>query len=187
MKKILLQVLTPRFVLLLAAAIVVSFWYPKVGLCLAGLSPFVGGLGALTFDTMNVFLSWAGGAWSTQASASPLNLTNAQVVAAGETYLNVTGAQGAGFNVNTPTAFSLINYLTQILGFTPKVGFTWQFSLINNGTGQTATLVGGTGVTISGTATVANNTVREWLCTITNNSLNSNAAITMQNVDSGNV
>lgn len=59
------------------------------------------------------------------------------------------------------------------------VGDTWMFRFVNKNSG-TATLAGGTGVTLSGTATAATNTWTDWQVLIATAS-----TITMTNVGSG--
>jgi hypothetical protein len=66
-------------------------------------------------------------------------------------------------------------------------GTTFRLEYINNGTGNTATILAGTGVTLTGTMTIANNTVRTLLGTVLNgtpqqvfaaNTTNSSAVVT---------
>lgn len=112
-------------------------------------------------------------------STSGVTLTANQLISG---IINRTGTNAGAFNDTTPTAQSIIDALVanQILGsavtnFTgnpgqlgAQQGTTFRLNYINNGTTQTATIVGGTNVTVSGTATVANNTIREFLASIDN-------------------
>lgn len=76
--------------------------------------------------------------------------------------INLVGnGGGAGYNVTTPTAAAIIALMGDNVpqdGSASFLGF-----LQNDGTGQTATLVGGTGVTVVNTATVATNANRHFL------------------------
>lgn len=179
---LLLKAILGVIVVLIKGAILLFAAIFKKGCLLLGLTlPFpLGGLGAMTYQQAMSILNWAGGAWSTQAIAGALTLTVAQMLGAGEVYLSLTGAPGAGFNLTTPTAAAILAQLTQLIGFVPPPNFTWQF-IMNNQTGQTATLVGGTGVTVNGTTTLATGGSRDWLCTLTANG--SSPAVVIQSVN----
>lgn len=140
----------------------------------------VTGFGAFSPSTASGLLQWAAGAWSTSAT-NGFTLTAAQMAAAADTFLTLTANNANA--VATPTAALLLQGLTAALGFVPVSGFTWKFTVSNQGN-NTVTLSGGTGVTINGTATVATTVNRTWLCTITNSSNPSAAAVTLQNVGS---
>lgn len=153
------------------------------GPLLAGGLPLGAG-GVLDQKAMQALATWDGGNFSSQAVTTSFTATVTQLLQGSQTWLILTGAPGAGFNVTTPTAQQLVQQYTNAYGAPPAVGSTWAFEIVNQGTGQTATLVGGTGVTITGTATVATATTRTWLCTFTNNTNSSAAAVTMQNIAS---
>ena len=88
------------------------------------------------------------------------------------------GTQVGGFNDTTPSASQIVaailgnrDYVDNSLNSPVSIpsGLTFRFRYLNT-TGQTATLVAGTGVTITGTATIATVTGREYLVTIVNGS-----------------
>jgi len=88
--------------------------------------------------------------------------------------INITAASG-GFNATLPTTAQLL----AAMGPTVQTDGSYcePFHIMNNGSGQTATLViGDSSTTLTGTATVPNNTVREFLVTVTGPS-----TITFQN------
>lgn len=90
----------------------------------------------------------------------------AAMIASG--YLNRTGAAGGAYNDTTDTAANILTALTNQNNNGVQPGTSFKFRYKNNATAQTATLVGGTGVTIVGTATIANNAWRDFLVTIQN-------------------
>lgn len=60
------------------------------------------------------------------------------------------------------------------------IGQTYELEIMNSNAGGPVTLIGGTGVTVTGTATIANGTARFFIVTF-----NSATAVTIQNVGSG--
>src|SRR6185312_14110571 len=75
--------------------------------------------------------------------------------------LALTGALGAGANATTDTAANIIAAMPS-----PSVGTTYKLRIINESSGNFAwTIVGGSGVTVTGTATIAQNTWREFMVT----------------------
>lgn len=137
--------------------------------------------GALTQQAMQGLATWDSGSWSTYAPAASFAMTPAQALNGSNTYLTLTGAIGAGFNVTTPTASQLYQQYLAAYGVPPTVGSTFTFELSNQ-TGETATLVNGTGVTINGTATVLTTVNRTWLATFT--AVGATPAVTYQNLAS---
>ena len=111
--------------------------------------------------------------------------TAAHVVAAAkltggakDVVLAMTGALGAGATATTDTAANIIAAIP--LG-QRYVGFTYKLRVVNESSGAFAwTVAGGTGVTVTGTATVAQNTWREFIVTIA-----SATTVTLQNVGTG--
>jgi hypothetical protein len=90
-----------------------------------------------------------------------ITLTTAQFL---QGIINVTVSGGAA-NLTLPTTAQLL----AAMGPTVPIDGTWAepFHVMNNGTGQTLTLVAGdASTTITGTATVATNTYREFLVTV---------------------
>lgn len=106
-------------------------------------------------------------------SISAAGFTAAQMAGAAFVDLQTSGATA----VTTPTA-------TQILAALPVVSLGLSYILrIYNTNGGTLTLTGGTGVTITGTATIATNVWREYLVTVTGIST---PTVTLQNRGAGN-
>lgn len=90
-----------------------------------------------------------------------------------------TGASG-GFTLNLPTTAALIAALGGPNVLPIDGSFSKRITIINDGTGQTGTLtVGDASTTITGTATIATNTVREFALTITGAN-----AVSIQNMGS---
>lgn len=87
-----------------------------------------------------------------------VSMTAAQVTGSGigRTVIARTGAPGGGFNDATPTAAQIVAALPGAV-----IGTTFWMRVLNS-TGQTQTLVAGTNVTISGTATTPNGTSHEF-------------------------
>ena len=147
----------------------------------------LGAGGVLDQKAMQALATWDGGNFSSQGVAASFVATPAQIVNGSTTYLILTAnGIGANFNVTTPSAQQLAQQYKAAYGVLPAVGSTFQFELVNSGSGFQATLVAGAGVTVTGTATVANNTTRMWLVTFTNpgDSLGNGAAVTFQNINS---
>lgn len=181
-----------RFLFWLAASYAVALvchllgQHEAAGILLAGGLP-IGAGGALYDSTLKGLATWDGGNFSSQAVAASFVMTPTQACNGSQTWLILTaGGVGAGFNVTTPSAQQLVQQFKAAYGTLPAVGSTFSFELINNGVGQTATLVAGAGVTITGTATAATNTTRTWLVTFTNAGDPSGlgAAVTYQNLTS---
>lgn len=87
--------------------------------------------------------------------------------------LALTGALTAAANATTDTAANIIAAL-------PSPGMTYKLRIINESSGAFAwTLVGGTGVTINGTATIAQDTWREFVVSATG------TTVSLQNVGTG--
>lgn len=89
--------------------------------------------------------------------------------------VNITAASG-GFNITLPSTSALLGSLGPTI---PLDGsYSEPFSILNNGSGQTGTLVAGdANTTVTGTATVANNTRR--LFQVTVNAANAAGVITI--------
>ena len=92
--------------------------------------------------------------------------------------LAMTGALAAGETGTTDTA---ANIIAAIPVYQRGVGFSYKLRVINESSGAFDwTVAGGTGVTVTGTATVAQNTWREFLVTIA-----TATTITMQSTGTG--
>lgn len=91
-------------------------------------------------------------------------LTAAQVTGSGtgNAVINRTGSNSGGFNDVTPAASAIIAAI-------PGCGVNtyFRFLMYNNGTGQTQTVTAGSGVTVTGVATTANNTTHEFTGVVT--------------------
>jgi hypothetical protein len=103
--------------------------------------------------------------FSTNSSvASPVLLTPVQVAGDMLTTVNLTGAHGVGFNAQLPSVASLQAAYPYLLTLGAQVVLT----IGNIGTGQIATITQSAGGwTLTGTMTLANNTWREVVLTIT--------------------
>lgn len=184
MRRIVLMILITFCFCLLLGLCTHSLWSLPLAL---GMGLPIGAGGALYDTTLKGLATWDGGNFSSQAVAAAFVMTPLQACNGSQTWLILTaGGVGAGFNVTTPSAQQLVQQFKAAYGVLPAVGSTFSFELINNGVGQTATLVGGTGVTITGTTTVATNTTRLWLVTFTNagDSNGLGATVTYQNLTS---
>jgi hypothetical protein len=119
-------------------------------------------------------------AYNTNTAVTATTLTAAEMTGGfvGVT-LNLTGTLTAAANATTDTAANIVAAIPQAQRY---VGFTYKLRVINSSSGAFAwTVVGGTGVTVTGTATVAQNTWREFVVTLGA----SLTAVTLQNVGTG--
>lgn len=131
-------------------------------------SSLVGNLNAITPLTNEQY--------NTNAATTATTATVSQMAGANDCVLNMTGTLGAGANLTTPTATALISALFG--PNSPVIGSSWKVRILNTSGGAfTWTLVGGTGVTVNGTATIAQNTWREFQVTVS-----SATTLTMQNI-----
>lgn len=110
-------------------------------------------------------------------SSVAVTLTGAQLIAG---ITDISGSPGAGVAMTTPTAAQIIAALPNTI---PGDGINLSIYIMNDGTGQTITLSGGTGVTINGTATIATNTCRQFIVNVNVN----NAAVNMVNIGTQNL
>ena len=118
-------------------------------------------------------------AYNTNTATAATTITAAQMTGGfSDVALAMTGALTAAANATTDTA---ANILAAIPVSQRYIGFTYVLRVINESSGAFAwTVVGGTNVTVTGTATVAQNTWREFLVKIATVS-----TITMQSVGTG--
>lgn len=114
--------------------------------------------------------------FTTNATDTTITAAAGTLTGAGECFYATTAAGAGGIALTTRTA-------TQMFADTPNahIGLSWIATIISDG-GGTVTLTAGTGVTITGTATVATNTWRRFRCTFT-----SATAVTMQAVQVGTI
>lgn len=95
--------------------------------------------------------------------------------------LAMTGALAAGAIATTDTAANIIAAIPSKL---LTVGYSYQLRIINESSGAFAwTIAGGTGVTVAGTATIVQNTWRDFVVTVTG--VGSSAAVTLQSAGTG--
>ena len=103
------------------------------------------------------------------------NLTGSSI----DVSLALTGALTAGANATTDTAANIVAAMPS-----PSVGTSYKLCIINESSGAFSwTVVGGTGVTVNGTATIAQNTWREFVVIVT--AVGASPAVTLQNVGTG--
>lgn len=104
--------------------------------------------------------------------ATAANLTGG----AADVVLALTGALAAAATLTTDTAANILKAIPEVY-----VGQTYKLRVINESTGAFAwTVAGGTGVTLSGTATIAQNTWRDFVVTVS-----SLTAVALQSVGTG--
>jgi hypothetical protein len=118
--------------------------------------------------------------YGTNAATSATTLNASSLTgAADEVVLNMTGTLAAGATATTDTAANIIAAIPQAQRY---AGATYMLRVINSSSGAFAwTIAGGSGVTVSGTATVAQNTWREFLVTLGANL----ATVTLQSLGTG--
>lgn len=114
--------------------------------------------------------------FTTVSSSSQTLTASAASVAGG--ILNRTGSPAGAVAETTPTALLLIAALPNTIQLDGT--FQYRFRYINNALGQTVTWTAGTGVTVTGTATIATNSWRDFLVTV-----DSASAVTMTNIGGG--
>ena len=134
---------------------------------------------AAAFDFLgNFFVSGVLTKYAAATNTSGFTATAAQLTGGSVmTVLNLTGALGAGANITTDTAAAIIAVLQSPV----VVGQSYMLRIINSSSANFAwTVVGGTGVTVNGTATIAQNTWRDFTVTVA-----TATTITMQAVGTG--
>jgi hypothetical protein len=118
--------------------------------------------------------------YNVDSTATAHVLTAATYLTGGATgvILAMTGALTGATTATTDTAANIIAAIPQAQRY---IGFTYRLRVINESSGDFAwTIAGGTGVTITGTATVAQDTWREYVVTIA-----TATTVTLQNVGTG--
>lgn len=120
--------------------------------------------------------------YNTNAATAATTLTAAQLTGGfADVVLAMTGALAAGANATTDTA---ANIMAAIPDGQAYVGYSYKLRIINESSGAFAwTVVGGTGVTVTGTASIAQNTWREFIATVT--AVGSAPTITLQSAGTG--
>lgn len=103
------------------------------------------------------------GQYNTNTATADATATAAQVAGAQNVVLNMTGALGAGKALTLPTAAEIVAAIPNAF-----VGMTYRLRVINTSSGNYAwTVTTATGLTLTGTMTVAQNTARDFLVTLT--------------------
>lgn len=105
------------------------------------------------------------GTTTTLTTAGALTLTAAQIGGG----LILRDPNGAGRSDTLPTAALMVAYFTQgNLGQRPLIGQRFRFIIRNTAdAAETITILAGTGVTISGTATIVQDNTKEFLAVFT--------------------
>lgn len=118
-------------------------------------------------------------AYNTDSSAAAHVLTAANLTGgAVDVTLALTGTLTAAETATTDTAANIIAAIPNAQRYT---GFTYNLSIINESSGDFAWTIGaGTGVTINGTKTIAQNTWRNFIITVT-----STTTVTLQSAGTG--
>jgi hypothetical protein len=162
--------------------------YPAQSEAAATINGGAGGAAVVIHQgTVATFNCTTAGAWTVEAP-SPVNasfstlanadanvvMTAAQATGAvGVVVFKLTGAITAGRNLTTPTAAQLLAGM-----HSPAIGTTYVLRILNAQAGAFAfTLLGGTNVTVNGTATINQNQWRDFLVQVTG--VGAGAAITM--------
>lgn len=153
-------------------------------------------LGVFRDDFYNAMAVLSQNQYTSYSTAGAYTIPAASIAGAQEVYFSTSGP-AANVNYTTDTAANIIarlqtaviaqlqasGNLQQAPGTAPGIPNTYNisyfFSLINT-SGFTVTLVGGSGVTISGTATTLTATNTGWLVTVTGPN-----TVTFQRVGSG--
>jgi hypothetical protein len=98
----------------------------------------------------------------TSAGATPVTLTGPQMAGAQEVVVDMTTNLGGAGTLNTATAAQIIAAIPNAV-----VGMTYSLRIINHSAGAFAwTLTAGANVTVNGTATINQNTFRDFVVTI---------------------
>jgi hypothetical protein len=139
---------------------------------------------AVAPGTVVEFMSTVAGAWQTDPGYTPQTVQWKQNTTSGATTAAVGDLTGASECVVNVTAVGAANYTTRtaaqmIADGNLKVGQVYKVVIVNTNAGTT-TLVGGSSVTITGTATIAQNISRAYQVTVATSS-----TITFQEMYSG--
>lgn len=118
--------------------------------------------------------------YQTNAATSATTLLNTNIAQPGtvEVDLNLTGTLTGAANATLPTVATMLQQLPQA-----QVGSTFKLRIINSSAGAFAwTVLTNTGWTLAGTMTIAQNTWREFIVTVTSVA---SATATLQAVGTG--
>jgi hypothetical protein len=115
-----------------------------------------------TWQSNNVQVQPAG-KFGSAANTTGFTATGAQIGGAEEVYLDLTGALGAGANIQLPTVAALVAAIPNA-----QVGTAYYLRIMNHSSGAFAwTVTTNTGWTLNGTMTIAQNFYREFMVTFT--------------------
>ena len=105
---------------------------------------------------------------STAPTSNALSLTGANICGGSAlTVLNLTAALSAGAAADLPTVAALVTAM-EAAGVTPVAGASYELDVMNSSSGNFAwTITTATGWTLTGTMTVAQNTMRKCIVTFT--------------------
>lgn len=118
--------------------------------------------------------------YQTASNTSAFTATGQQIASAQENFLLLSGTLGAGANLTLPTVANMLTALPANIQAAPT-GTSFLLRIINASSGAFSwTVVTATGWTLSGTMTVAQNTWRDFIVTIT-----SGTTATLQSVGTG--
>lgn len=128
----------------------------------------------------NIFVYAIGSSTTLTLSAAPASASVPSAYHGG--IVDISGSPGGSVTITTDTAANIIakGFGTNI----PKSGsFGYYLGFMNDGTGQTVTLSGGSNVTITGNNTMSNNTIRWFYVNVNVNA----GTVTMVNVGTQNL
>lgn len=149
---------------------------------IAGATPSVADNGAMP-DQVGLITAlqginpWPATSFNAAANTASFTATPQQIMSAQDTVLALTGTAGAGVALTLPTVAVLLAALTPSQAV---VGSSTILRIINVATTQTVTVTTATGWTVSGTATVATTTWRDYMITIT--AVGATPTATIQNI-----
>jgi len=124
---------------------------------------------------------WPATSYNAATNTTGFTATQQQVMAAEQSYLNLTGTLGAGAALTLPTVAALLATLTPQQA---QVGSTVVLRVINSSGGAFAwTVTTNTGWTLSGTQSIAQNTWRDFIVQLTN--VGTTPTATIQSVGTG--
>ncbi len=163
-------------------AALIGMLFPAIG---PGQTPNIPMLGALPDQTglSNAILGvnpLQEAIYNAATNTTAFTAAGSQISGAAQVFFNLTGTLAAGQALTLPTVANLIASLPSVVQQNP-VGMTWQLRVINSSSGAFAwTVTTNTGWTLSGTQSVAQNTFRDLVVTIT-----SATTATIQSVGTG--
>jgi len=100
--------------------------------------------------------------YTAATNTAAFTATGAQVAGAAQVVLDLTGSLAGDLAITLPTAANIVAAIPY-----PSVGENYRLRVINTGGGHTWTVTTNTGLTLTGTMTVATNTWRDFIVTLT--------------------